>query len=721
MTTSSPYNCPNCGAKLPAHAAFCGICGQSLKATALLPALHSTAQNPPASAMPPTGLLPTAHLLKQRYHILKQVGKGGFGAVYQAVDTHIGNRMVALKEMSQSGLGSQEIVLATEAFKHEVFMLAGLKHDNLPGIYDYFTDAGRWYVVMEFIEGETLETYLNNVKDSLAGISVGRLPLEKTLTIGIQLCTVLDYLHTRQPPIIFRDLKPANVMLNSDGHVYLIDFGIARHFKPGQAKDTIALGSPGYAAPEQYGKAQTTPLSDIYSLGALLHHMLTGNDPSFTPFRFGPLQLQGSPGIPPMQEAALETLIMQMLDMDASKRPANMAFVKQELERITALSDNKSARVVYTLSPIQQSVRPTLPLGVCILTQRGYAAPVRTVTWSPDSTRIASGSEDGVVQVWRAEDGGDSSGRKVASFANHSGCVYAVAWIPAPQAGSPVWGTRYPSPRWDALPEGQVMPDGTRIASAGRDKTVQVWNVTSASRWPAPFASLIGSKVFAYRGHTDGVRAVAWSPDGQYIASASNDHTVQVWHANTGHTIATYRGHSSWVYAVTWSPDGTRIASAGRDKRVRIWDAATGTHKRSYRGHSSVVRAVAWSPDGQYIASAGNDKTIQVWHAGTRDLVCTLGGHTDYVNSLAWHPAWGAGKPTAVSRGHGQLRIISGSNDKTVMMWDIVQDNGTGASGHHLFTYRGHSSWVWAVAWSPDGTRIASASDDKTVQVWGAG
>ncbi len=701
MTTTPPRNCPNCGATLPAHAAFCGICGQSLKATTLLPALHPAAKNQPVSAMSPTGLLPTAHLLKERYHILKQIGKGGFGAVYQAIDTHIGNRAVAVKEMSQSGLGPQEIAAATEAFKREVFLLAGLKHPNLPGIYDYFSDGGRWYVVMEFIAGKTLEDYMKNAGmpfvatqiSSVTATSARYLPLEKSLEIAIQLCTVLDYLHTLQPPIIFRDLKPANVMLNSDGHVYLIDFGIARHFKPGQARDTIALGSPGYAAPEQYGKAQTTPRSDIYSLGALLHQMLTGNDPSFAPFRFGPLRLQGSPGIPPLQETALETLLMQMLDMDANKRPTGMALVKQELVRIANEYTSKSARVVYTLSPILQPVKPALPLGVCVSTQRGYAAPVRAVAWSPDSTRIASGSEDGVVQMWRAEDGEDPNGRKVASFANHSGCVYAVAWS----------------------------PDGTRIASAGRDKTVQVWNVTAASRWLTPFASLIGSKVFSYRGHTDGVRAVAWSPDGQYIASASNDHTVRVWHAITGHTIATYRGHSSWVYAAEWSPDGTLIASAGRDKRVRIWDAATGTHMRSYRGHSSVVRAIAWSPDGQYIASAGNDKTIQVWLAGTRDLICTLHGHADYVNSLVWHPAWGAGKPTAVSRGHRQLRIISGSNDKTVIMWDIVQNKGAGASGRHLFSYCGHSSWVWAVACSPDGTRIASASDDKTVQVWGAG
>src|SRR5205085_2594150 len=120
-------------------------------------------------------------------------------------------------------------------------------------------------------------------------------PVEMVLEIGIQLCTVLDYLHTHQPPIIFRDLKPANIMRTADNHVYLIDFGIARHFKPGKAKDTIPLGSKGYAAPEQYGKAQSTPQSDIYGLGATLHQLLMGDDPSLTPFRFAAVRLANSP------------------------------------------------------------------------------------------------------------------------------------------------------------------------------------------------------------------------------------------------------------------------------------------------------------------------------------------------------------------------------------------------------------------------------------------
>ncbi len=181
--------------------------------------------------------------------------------------------------MSQSSLNPQEIAEAAENFKREAHILAALKHPNLPSIYEQFSETGRWYLIMDFIEGETLEEHLMKKQE-------GHLSVEETLQIGLQLCTVLAYLHSRQPPIIFRDLKPSNIMLTPEGNLYLIDFGIARHFKPGQNRDTIALGSPGYAAPEQYGKAQTTPRSDIYSLGAVPINFSQGMIHLLAPFGF---------------------------------------------------------------------------------------------------------------------------------------------------------------------------------------------------------------------------------------------------------------------------------------------------------------------------------------------------------------------------------------------------------------------------------------------------
>jgi len=191
---------------------------------------------------------------------------------------------------------------------------------------------------MNYLEGETLEDYQNRAANK-------RLMLSEVFTIGLQLCDILEYLHSHQPPIIFRDLKPANIILSSEKKVYVIDFGIARFFKPGKPKDTIALGSPGYAAPEQYGRAQTTPRADIYSLGAILHQMLTGKDPSESPLRFVHLRRKNAashsdPGsltssMVEIMMNSLGTLIDSMLDMDMNKRPASVTLIRQELHHLS--------------------------------------------------------------------------------------------------------------------------------------------------------------------------------------------------------------------------------------------------------------------------------------------------------------------------------------------------------------------------------------------------
>jgi len=213
-------------------------------------------------------------------------------------------------------------------------------------------------------------------------------------------------------------------------------------------------------------------------------------------------------------------------------------------------------------------------------------------------------------------------------------------------------------------------------------------------------ALLVGSTLYTYRGHSDVVWSVAWSPDGKRIASGSGDNTAQVWDAADGGNVYTYRGHSVYVEAVAWSPDGKRIASAGGDNTVQVWDVADGGHVYTYRGHSDVVWSVAWSPDGKRIASGSGDNTAQVWDATDGGNVYTYRGHSSAVDAVAWSP--------------GGKRIASGSLDYTVQVWDV-------ADGGHVYTYRGHSVYVEAVAWSPDGRRIASGSYDKTVQVWVAG
>ena len=330
MSSANRY-CSSCGAAHPPEAVKCFVCGLSLKVTVPLV---------------PTAPLATPRLLQQRYRILVQVGTGGYSAVYKAVDTQSNDRLVAIKAVSLHGLKPHESIEATETFNRELLLLSDLSHPNLPHIYENFSDNESWYMVMDFIEGSTLEKHLEDMQ-------TGQLPLGEVLEISLLLCTVLEYLHAHQPPIIFRDLKPANIMLTPNGRIALIDFGIARYFKPRQAKDTIPFGSPGYAAPEQYGKAQTTPRSDIYSLGVLLHQLLTGNDPSLSPFHFAPLPAQ-SPPSPVL--TALEALLQQMLQLDASNRPENITVVKQELQRLsrewsTRYASGMKAKGPYSANP----------------------------------------------------------------------------------------------------------------------------------------------------------------------------------------------------------------------------------------------------------------------------------------------------------------------------------------------------------------------------------
>jgi len=284
---------------------------------------------------------PFPFVLKQRYRVLNLLGTGGFGTVYKAEDITLGNRLVAVKEMNEIGLSANELIEAVKNFEHEALILASLHHPNLPHIYDHFKENNHWYLIMDFIEGETLDDYLKKAPGK-------KLPVKEVLDIGITLCKVLHYLHTQPQPVIFRDLKPVNIMLAPNGHLYLIDFGIARYFKPGQAKDTIPFGSQGYAPPEQYSSSptQTTPRSDIYALGATLHQMITANDPYFTPFKLKP-PLSYNSSVP----SALDALIMQMLKLYEDERPASVADVKKQLQDILKQMATKPLPVVQPVSP----------------------------------------------------------------------------------------------------------------------------------------------------------------------------------------------------------------------------------------------------------------------------------------------------------------------------------------------------------------------------------
>lgn len=214
-----------------------------------------------------SGYLNRGTILHKRYQIQDVIGQGGMGAVYRAKDLNDQERLYAIKEMSLSMVSDQDQPQAIQNFRVEAKILWGLNHPNLPTLEGFFSENGSYFLVMEYIDGDTLENYLERKGSPF--------PERRVLEWARQLCDVMEYLHSQRPPIIFRDMKPGNIMLSRSGQIKLIDFGIARFFRPAHTQDTQILGTPGYAPPEQYGKAQTDERSDVYALGMTLFHLLT--------------------------------------------------------------------------------------------------------------------------------------------------------------------------------------------------------------------------------------------------------------------------------------------------------------------------------------------------------------------------------------------------------------------------------------------------------------
>lgn len=251
--------CEACGAPNRDTASFCNNCGRPLPVKAA------------------TGRLAAHALLNGRYEIAEVTGRGNMGAVYRAYDFQ-SDRTVAIKEMSDTALGAGQRSRAVDQFRREALLLQTLNHPNLVRVTDVFTEERRHYLVMDFVDGQSVSSLARR----------GRIPEAQVRAWALQLCDALAYLHSRQPSIVFRDLKPENIMAVEDtGQIKLIDFGIARFFDPAKDRDTIAIGTRGFMAPEAL-QGQTDPRSDLYSLGVTLHTLLTGFDPAADPWHLPP-------------------------------------------------------------------------------------------------------------------------------------------------------------------------------------------------------------------------------------------------------------------------------------------------------------------------------------------------------------------------------------------------------------------------------------------------
>lgn len=263
--------------------------------------------------------LPPNTVLQGRYQITKRIGQGGMGAIYLADDLRFSQRVAVVKEMLDHFTDSDQRRAATNSFDREAEMLANLKHVGIPEVYDRFTEGNRHYLVMEYINGSDLEQRLMNQDNE---------PFEEyqVLDWAIQICDILKYMHNQNPPIVYRDMKPANLILNESGRIYVVDFGIARHFNP--TKKGTMIGTQGYAPPEQY-RGQVEPRSDLYALAATMHHLLTGRDPQAeAPFTFPSVRELN-------QRISVQTdkLISRCLNMEAESRFRDASDMSEALKK----------------------------------------------------------------------------------------------------------------------------------------------------------------------------------------------------------------------------------------------------------------------------------------------------------------------------------------------------------------------------------------------------
>ncbi len=266
-------------------------------------------------------------VLNNRYEIIRKIGGGGMGAVYLASDKNLGGVLRAVKEMVQSYIEDEQQEKAVSDFKRESLLLTSLDHQSIPTIYDYFFDEkeARFYLVMKYISGGDLAGRLRSAPES-------RIDELSVTQWAIQIADVLDYLHNRQPPIVYRDLKPANIMVDGNsGRVMLIDFGIARWVNK-EEKGVTAVGTMGYAPPELFS-GNVEARSDIYSLGSTMFHLLTGADPQSNPLLIFDFQKHPRPRqINPQLSDQMERILMQSVEYNADKRFASAADLRKALE-----------------------------------------------------------------------------------------------------------------------------------------------------------------------------------------------------------------------------------------------------------------------------------------------------------------------------------------------------------------------------------------------------
>src|ERR1051326_7924711 len=339
--------CPYCNAENRDGVHFCSNCGKPLTPTT---ATSSTSAG--STTINSRTLTPGSRLQGGRYIIKKMLGQGGMGAAVLATDIRLDSKSVVIKELISDNTDPAKLQEDVRNFKREVATLAHLDHPLIPNVTDHFQEGSRYFMVQEYVEGENLEQRMDRVNQ----------PRKEREALGYasEVLDILDYLAQETPPIVHRDIKPANIIIGTkDKRAHLVDFGIARADvnRNSQRKQTSALGTPGYAPPEQY-QGNADPRSDLYALAATMHHLLTNRDPRNHPlFSYPPVRVFNSQLSP-----EIEKILTRALNNDINQRYQSAAMMKQDVDELLlhrfGIAGGTNRYILGTLGPVGTTLTP---------------------------------------------------------------------------------------------------------------------------------------------------------------------------------------------------------------------------------------------------------------------------------------------------------------------------------------------------------------------------